>query len=70
MVWRNLTKYKCPECFAQLERPGDIGLHKCTICTFKISALKLDKFVTSMLKSKPRRPELEDEENIGRLNNL
>lgn len=69
MVWRNLAKYKCPDCFNVLERPGGIGFHKCTVCNFKIGAEKLDRFVASMLKSKPRRQESE-EDNLSKLNNL
>lgn len=70
MVWRNLAKYQCPECFAQLERPGDIGLHRCTICNFKINDQKLNQIVTSLTQKKVLKQYTNEVENLSKLNNL
>lgn len=70
LVWRNLLKYQCPDCFSQLERPGDVGPDKCTICNFKISREKLERYCDSMWASRPRRPYNEEEDNLSKLNNL
>jgi len=70
MVWRNLLKYKCPECFSILERPGDIGPHRCTICNFKINDEKLTSIVASMQKGKQRHRTPSEEDNLSKINNL
>lgn len=74
LVWRNLLKYQCPDCFSQLEAVLNphIGVtqHKCTICEFKIGIDKFESMVDSMRRSRPRRPYTEEEDNLSKLNNL
>lgn len=76
MVWRNLLKYQCPECFSQLEAVLNphIGVtqHKCTICAFKIGIDKFENMVDSMRRSRPRRPynNNDEDDNLSKLNNL
>lgn len=71
MVWRNLLKYQCPECFAQLEEQHGAGRHKCTVCAFKIGIEKFESMVDSMRKQRSQKFNNQSEEdNLSRLNNL
>lgn len=70
MVWRNLLKYKCPECFNDMQR-HDTGPHRCTVCNFKIGSDKFESMVDSMRATRAKRYEANSEEdNLSKLNNL